>query len=261
MILSRLLGGRAAPDDDRPPPRPARRTYAIGDLHGRFDLFEAAMGIVAEDAGDTPYELVFLGDYVDRGPDSAALLTALRHVQASDNVQCLMGNHDRLLLDFLDDPTVGPRWMRLGGAETLASFGLPTGRIGEDPSSVERLRRLAGALADALGDELRGWLEARPYWWQSGDLIAVHALTDPTRSMEMQNEETLLWARPSAGMAARHDGTWVVHGHTIFKTPRIANAHIGIDTGAVHTGRLTIAVFTPEGEPPRFLTAEPTGPA
>jgi serine/threonine protein phosphatase 1 len=100
---------------------------------------------------------------------------------------------------------------------------------------------------------LGAWLAARPLWWRSGNLIAVHALTDPAAPMEAQDDETLIWARPGRAFAPRADGAWVVHGHTVVPEPRVQAGHVAVDTGAYRTGRLTAAVFTPAGDAPRFL--------
>ena len=253
MILRRLLSRREA--DPPQPPRPARPTYAVGDLHGRLDLLEAMLEAVADDAGAAPHDLVFLGDYVDRGPDSAALLDRLKALdEAAEHVTCLAGNHDRMLLEFLDDPETGAHWLAVGGQETVYSYGLLPGRAASDEGEAAHL---AARLAGALGGDLRAWLAERPLWWRSGDLVAVHALTDPEKPMEAQDPETLTWARPGRSLVARTDGAWVVHGHTIVPEPRVRAGHVAVDTGAWRSGRLTAAVFTPEGAPPRFLQTRP----
>jgi len=254
MILRRLFRGAEAERPGLPPPRPERRTYAVGDLHGRLDLCEAMLSAITADAGGAEHDLVFLGDYVDRGPDSAPVLRRLQGLgRDAQRIVCLMGNHDRMLLDFLRDPVADPVWLGVGAQETLASFGVPPVRAGDTPDDAERRVRAAAELAAAMGDDLRGWLAARPLWWRSGDLVAVHALTDPGLSMEDQAEETLLWARPTPGLPPRADGAWVVHGHTVMPEPRVRAGHVAVDTGAWRSGRLTAAVFTPGGDPPRFL--------
>ncbi len=255
MILRRLLG-RAHESTPPLPPRPERLTYAVGDLHGRLDLLEAMLEAVARDAAGETHDLVFLGDLLDRGPDSAALLRRIREVEAGEGrIFCLAGNHDRMLLDFLDDPEQGARWLRIGGQETVFSFGLAPGRASAGPAGDEGLRALAADLGEAIGAEGRSWLAARPLWWRSGNVVAVHALTDPALPMEAQPEETLLWARPDRSLAPRADGAWVVHGHTIVPEPRVLAGHVAVDTGAWRTGRLTAAVFTPAGDAPRFVQA------
>ena len=248
MILRRLLTRKpAASDAPPPPPVPARPCYAVGDLHGRSDLLDAMLRAIDADAAGAAHDIVFLGDYVDRGPDSAGVLMRLQALESGqDNVTCLLGNHDRMMLDFTVAPLMETRWLMNGGDATLASFGIAGSRAPEQ----------AVALAEALGagrpDSLAGWLEARPLWWRSGSLIAVHALTDPKLPMEEQDDETLLWARPGRRLAPRSDGAWVVHGHTIVDALEIRAGHVAIDTGAFRSGTLTAAVFAP-GQEIRFL--------
>ena len=263
--LARLFGRGAAeggtPPPEDPPPRPGRLTYAVGDIHGRLDLLDALLPRIGEDAGGRPHDIVFLGDYVDRGPDSAGVLRRLRALDAvqapARGIVCLMGNHDYMMLHYLAAPGDGVNWLLAGGRDTLASFGV--GEVRLDPSAsregsvADRIAAQAAALGRALGPELADWLARRPFWWQTGDLVAVHALTDPALPMAEQQDEVLIWARPGADLAPRHDGTWVVHGHTIVPRPTLRARHIDIDTGAFQPGRpLTAAAFEP-GEPPRFL--------
>jgi serine/threonine protein phosphatase 1 len=250
MILRRLLSRKTPPEAAAPPPpAPERPAYVVGDLHGRSDLLDAMIRAIGEDAGDAAHDIVFVGDYVDRGPDSAGVLARLRALERmQNNVTCLMGNHDRMMLDFTVAPLMETRWLMNGGDATLVSFGIAAPRAPDQ----------AAALAEALGvgdpDGLAAWLEARPLWWRSGSLIAVHALTDPKLPMEEQDDDTLLWARPGPRLAPRSDGTWVVHGHTIVPDPEIRAGHVAIDTGAFRSGTLTAAVFAPGAEI-RFLQA------
>lgn len=248
MILRRLLS-RSDPEEAAPLPLPVpeRPVYAVGDLHGRSDLLGAMLRAIAEDAGAAAHDIVFVGDYVDRGPDSAGVLARLQALERTQaHVTCLMGNHDRMMLDFTVAPLMETRWLMNGGDATLASFGIAAARAPDQ----------AVALSEALGvgrpEGLGAWLEARPLWWRSGSLIAVHALTDPTLPMEEQDDDTLLWARPGPRLAPRSDGAWVVHGHTIVADPEIRAGHVAIDTGAFRSGTLTAAVFAPGAET-RFL--------
>lgn len=242
----------AAAPEPAAPPAPERLTHVVGDIHGCAAPLDALLARIEADRGDADADLVFVGDYVDRGPDSAAVLDRLIALSGArpGRVHCLLGNHDRMLLDFLDAPDRGRRWLDLGGAATLASFGI--GHVSA-PSAAERLERMAAALRAALGPDREAWLRARPLWWRSGTLVAVHALTGPDRAMEDQDEATLLWARPGRDLRPRTDGAWVVHGHTILPEPRSLAGHVGIDTGAFRGGPLTAAVF--DGGPVRFLSA------
>lgn len=261
-ILSRLLpgSGPGAANTPAAEPAPEALTYVIGDIHGCLDALRQLLDRIRADADGAPHTLVTLGDYVDRGPDSRGVLLLLQTLSSApgSTMVCLMGNHDRMLLDFLDDPLRASLWLRAGGRETLTSFGIAEPRDNAaspaEDDLATRIRAKSQALAEAMGEDLTDWLRNRPLWWQSGSLVAVHGLTDPDLAMADQSEETLLWARPGRRLAPRSDGLWVVHGHTITPTPVIRAGHVGIDTGAFAGGPLTAAVFAP-GAQPRFLSA------
>jgi len=214
----------------------------IGDLHGRADLLEKMLARLADDAPDA--QLIFVGDYVDRGPESAAVL---ERVMSLPDAICLMGNHERMLLDFLEDPAgkkeggQRARWLRHGGRETLASFGIHDGEPTEQRD----------AFLSAMGPETVDWLASRPLFFKSGTLYVTHASADPALPIEEQNETTLLWGHPDFGRKLRKDGHWVVHGHTIVPSPVVHRGCISIDTGAFATDRLSAAVIS--GEELTFL--------
>ncbi|PRY19841.1 serine/threonine protein phosphatase 1 [Aliiruegeria haliotis] len=224
------------------PPEPDRRLYAVGDIHGRLDLLDGVLAAIEDDRGNRSADIVFLGDYVDRGPESHAVLRRLMHFQQQQgpaNVHCLLGNHDRMLLDFMHMPSVATgRWLTIGGQETVESFGV--GHV-TAKSTNARLSEIADRIRIEAGDDLLDWLGKLPLWWQSGNVVTVHALTDPDLPMEQQEEGTLLWARPPRQPRARWDGAWVVHGHTVVPEPSAEAGYIALDTGAWRTNRLTAA--------------------
>lgn len=241
---------------DVAPPQPAMPLFVLGDVHGRLDLLEQSLGWVADEIavlGHRRVEIVCLGDYVDRGPDSRGVLEGLiafEHILPGV-LTCLMGNHETMLLDFIDDPeTRGGNFLRNGGDRTLASFG-----IGGVTERVDKASLLdtAKRLRTAMGQELEAWLRQRPLWHRSGDVVCVHAAMDPAKPPEAQSTRTLLWGTRSFHKRARRDGLWVVHGHTVVDTPSVRDRRVAIDTGAYFSDRLTVAVFHP-GEPVRFLT-------
>ncbi len=226
---------------------PAQPLYVIGDVHGSAALIEPLLDRIDADmteAGHGDPHLVFLGDYVDRGEGSAAVLEHLRRL-ADDlpgSVTCLMGNHERMMLDFIDDPAGrGANWLANGGLQTLASFGV--GGLGARPS-LEDMSDAAEALSAALPDGLLDWLRALPLWWQSGNVVCVHAAMNPEKPPEAQDARALLWGHRAFFEAARTDDLWVVHGHTIVREPGITAGRIAVDTGAYHSGRLTAAAIT-----------------
>lgn len=233
-------------------PRPQPPVCLIGDIHGRFDLFQRLLDQVATREDTANARLVVLGDMIDRGPDAAAVLRLLHEMteKTPDHVICLLGNHEQMMLDFLDDPARhGTRWMSFGGTETLQSFGVDPWAQGTGRDTPERMAALAGALRDAMPVGLESWLRGLPLIWREGRIAAIHAGADPARRLEDQDRDTLLWGHSafmrhvSAGRSTRlwRDGIWVAHGHTIVETAHATDGRIAVDTGAWRTGRLSAA--------------------
>lgn len=232
--LRALFGGK----DPRPPriwpmPAPDRPLAVIGDIHGCDDALARLLNRL-----DPALDLVLVGDYVDRGEQSAAVL---RRVMDLPGAVCLRGNHEQMLLDFVAAPErAGPRWLRNGGLQTLASFGIT--RI-TPATSGPRLTEAAVALCAAMGPTMLDWLGALPLVHRSGTVAFVHAAADPARPIDRQQDADLLWGHPAFLRGERSDGIWVVHGHTIVETPHARAGRIAVDTGAYATGRLTAAVL------------------
>ncbi|MGH1576151.1 metallophosphoesterase family protein [Planktotalea sp.] len=227
--------------------KPERPFYAIGDIHGCLDQLHAALNRVDDDVEalniDDP-TLVFLGDYVDRGPASAQVLEELIQLSLSDPdaVVCLMGNHERMMLDFLDDPLkAGPQWLKFGGRETLESYGI-TGVDAE--AGKEQLYEACEELWDAMPEGTEAWLRHLPLHWSTGNMHCVHAGLDPVASIKQQSQDVMLWGSNAFLKTPRSDGNWVVHGHTIVDKPIWENSRISLDTGCYFTGELTAAAFT-----------------
>lgn len=213
---------------------PDEPVIAIGDIHGRFDILERFQI-------DNPgAQIVFLGDLVDRGEQSADVLKTLHK---ASNAVCLMGNHERMMLDFIDQPAErGGRWLRYGGLQTLGSFGVSG--ISETSSGGD-LERARDALVDAMGQDLLNWVTNLPNCWTSGNVALVHAGADPEVPIDAQTSTTLLWGHQDFGTVDRTDGVWIVHGHTIVDAPEMKPGIISIDTGAYATGNLTAATIVP----------------
>ena len=215
---------------------PAERFYAIGDIHGRMDLLDSLLVQL-----DQSSPIVFVGDYVDRGENSAQVLRYLHNLSSTGErrITCLLGNHEEMLLQFLDLPEQSSRiWLRNGGLQTLTSFGI--GGISEILKG-ECAVAIADNLREEMGEALLTWLYSRPLTWTSGNVTAVHAALDPARPVEHQYRQTCLWGHRLFTRTPREDGQWVIHGHTIMPEPRASNGVISIDTGAFATGRLTAA--------------------
>lgn len=224
----------------------------IGDLHGRLDLLDQMIERLAGRLGsDTT--LVFVGDYVDRGESSAGVLGLLHMLQTSlwpGRVICLKGNHEAMMLNFLDAPEFdGQFWLSNGGMQTLASFGI----MPPSPSgTAQELQRARDLLEEALGDDRLAWLRGLPLSYQSGNVFVAHAGADPHVPVDAQLDEHLLWGHPKFLVTDRRDGVWVAHGHTIFEKARLHNGRISVDTGAYATSMLSAAFI--DTQFCRFLT-------
>ncbi len=232
-------------------PRPDRACYLVGDVNGRADLLETMLELIDAHIGGTgsadPH-LVFLGNYIDHGPDSAAVLARLQVLtnEFPGNVTCIMGSHERMMLDFLQDPVLrGPRWLRNGGDATLKSYRISL--KARDTATPDQFRFTAEALDSALGDQTKSWLAQLPYSWSSGNLWAVHAGADPMRPMEQQSPRVLLWGHPEFDNTERGDGIWIAHGHMKQDSPSFANGRIGLDTGAWQNGCLSACAIRRDG--------------
>ncbi len=247
-------------DDHYAPLIPQRTVFAVGDIHGCIDKLDKLLTLIdadIEQSGGQDPILVCVGDYVDRGDRSDAVLRTLRDLSHNlpASVVCLCGNHERMLLDFLHDTrTAGDRWLRNGGWATVHSFGIPVPEDAQSSYTAGDYQNLANALQDAMGDDLIGWLNTLPLRWSSGNLWAVHAGADPSLPMAAQETHTLLWGTKTFHKFNRGDGQWVVHGHVPVKTPTFKNGRIAVDTGAVYGGALTAARIDTDGFV-RFLSA------
>ena len=249
-FFKRLTGRIAELGPRKPftaPVQPASVVYAVGDIHGRADLLDRLLDRIAADAGGLEAaELVFLGDYVDRGEESRAVLHRLADLSTAypDTVTCLLGNHEQMMLDFLDDPEqMAARWLRNGGLLTLASFAVHG--VSETPEP-EEAAEAAARLRDALGPDLDGWLRARPLQHHSGNMHFVHAGADPAAPLSEQLPKHLIWGHPAFFRVPRSDGQWVVHGHTVVHAPEAVNGRIDVDTGAWFSDQLTAVRLRPD---------------
>lgn len=250
-LLDRLFSRPEAPPPVLPDPGPLTVPHpviAVGDLHGRADLLDRIVDRARTTAPEA--HLVFVGDYIDRGEESRATLGRLMDL-SEQGATCLLGNHEDMLLKFLDDPEAkGGMWLRNGGLQTLASYGV--GGLTPATRGLE-LARARDELVVAMGRETIDWLRARPLFWEAGTLAIVHAGADPALPMVAQVRENLIWGHRDFARKARTDGLWVMHGHTIVPEAGATSGRIAVDTGAYATGRLTAALVTPDDL--RFLTA------
>ncbi len=234
-----------------PPARlpPGRRLYVIGDIHGTLDLLDDILIRIENDLVARPPKgtigVIGLGDYVDRGPSSAGVLARLAEFEPDGfDVIFLKGNHELMLLQFLDDPVAAwPGWSNCGGEQTLRSYGVEPPDFRAD---AKALRAASARLAKALPDEVALWLRTLGLSHREGDYLFVHAGIRPGVELDDQRENDLLWIRD---IFLNHDksfGPMVVHGHTPASEPVVKFNRIGIDTMAFSSQILTCLVL--EGE-------------
>lgn len=218
------------------------RVYAVGDIHGRVDLLEQLLKSVDEDLKRTPVPQsveVFLGDYVDRGPASRQVLDLLIEREKRHRTIFLKGNHETLLTGFIASPVTLGDWQRLGGLETLMSYGLKPLINADARTQLE----LANAFDEALPASHRKFLSGLKPWFTCGDYFFVHAGVRPGIALEKQREADLLWIRHEFLLCEDNFGKIVVHGHTPVLQPDIRSNRINIDTGAFATGRLSCLIL------------------
>ena len=226
--------------------------YAIGDIHGQLEMLKNALALIEADGGPDA-NIVFVGDYTDRGPDSKGVIDLLIDgMDAGRNWTILRGNHDRMFCRYLADGTEhderilsGKGWLHpaLGGPTTLASYG-----VDADADNL-----LARAQA-AVPPEHLAFLETRPLWFETEDKLFVHAGLVPGKAVEDQHEDDLIWIRQGFLDFEGTHPKLIVHGHTALDTPvRFAN-RVDIDGGAGYGRPLIPVVF--EGTDCWMLTTE-----
>ena len=235
--------------EDAEIPNENTRLYVIGDIHGRLDLLERVIAAIARDVKEHGSDAltVTLGDYIDRGPASCGVIGRLSDNPFPTPYVALKGNHEVLLEDFLADPAVGPHWWRLGGIETLHSYGVPVRRL-----MVGRINQeTADRLRAALPAEHVKFLKSLKTSSSHGKYFLCHAGVRPGVALERQSDADLIWIRDEFLNSEMDFGKIVVHGHTPVKVPEVRPNRINIDTGAFITGQLTCVVLDATGH--RFL--------
>ena len=216
---------------------PGERVYAVGDIHGRLDLFNAAMAAIeADDAACRPARttVILLGDLVDRGPDSAGVIATVRAWGAQRRVRVLLGNHEEMMLRALDSDELMRHFLRYGGRETILSYL-------SEPDTYHRAD-LAGARAlmqSAVPAEDLDFIRSFEDSIAIGDYLFVHAGVHPDSAMDEQRTGDLRWIREPFLSHPGSFGPVVVHGHTITDKPHVGHNRIGLDTGAYRSGCLT----------------------
>lgn len=232
-----------------------QRVYAVGDIHGRRDLFEALVAAIdADDAAAGPAEttVILLGDLVDRGPDSAGVIALARQWQSRRRVRILGGNHEEMFLRGFDELEIFRHFLRHGGRETVLSYGIDRARFLQ--ATMEEAQQL---MREAVPAEDIAFLDGFEDMVTIGDYVFVHAGIDPRVPLDEQKRRDLRWIREPFLSHVDSYGPVVVHGHTITDAPEDCGNRIGIDTGAFMSGRLTALVL--EGSDRRYLEAFEAG--
>jgi len=225
---------------------PGRRIYAVGDIHGRRDLLDTLLARIAADQEVDPAAepmLVLLGDYVDRGMNSASVIERLSQGPLPGMAsRFVRGNHDEMMLRFVDGRDDGWAWAVNGGGATLASYGI-------DPAARPEDQRRA--LAAALPDRHRDFLAGLEPFVHEGGYFLTHAGVRPGVALAAQARDDLMWIRDAFLASDADHGAVVVHGHTPAPEPVSRANRIGVDTQAWASGTLTAAVL--QGNKRRFL--------
>ncbi len=218
--------------------------YAIGDIHGRADLLEDLLSQIVSHSQGAPATrrvIVFLGDYVDRGWQSNAVLERLSNLRLDGfETVFLKGNHEEALLSFLNDPHFLDSWRQYGGLETLHAYGLKDLNFRADD---DYLKEVHTSFVKTFPRNQMTFLEGLPSSYELGDYLFVHAGVRPGVSLDQQNERDLRWIRDEFLESRVDFGKRVVHGHCPEEEPQVRPNRIGVDTGAYITGVLTAVVL------------------
>jgi serine/threonine protein phosphatase 1 len=256
-LSENLLGTRSAVRTGKA----GARAYAVGDIHGRLDLLEPLLAKIAEDARARPAKrtyIIFLGDLIDRGPDSAGVVERLRNYRPDFATPIfLAGNHEEVMLRVLQgEPDILGDWLKFGGAECLASYGIDAGTLTrmEPDKAMELLR---SKVPSAHIEFLEGFADT----FRFGDYLFVHAGIRPGVPLAEQDQFDLRWIREPFLSGADEHGAIVVHGHTIVSEVDERSNRICIDTGAYHSGILTAVGIEDDQRWYLSATADPASAA
>lgn len=218
--------------------------YAVGDIHGRADLLDRLCQLIREDMAQRDFSqatIIFLGDYIDRGYHSREVIEGLINLEIDGaDVVCLAGNHEDMMLRFLDDPAEGQFWLGVGGLATLASYNV----FVADDSSLENLLYASNELAAKLPERHKQFLLGLGEHAQIGDYYFVHAGMRPGVPCAEQRREDKLGIRREFTESDFDFGVKIVHGHSGVRKPVLKTNRIAIDTGAFATGQLTAVVLS-----------------
>lgn len=248
LSLAKLLGGGRSVEPRLPA---GLRIYAVGDIHGRRDLFDELSSLIQSDLLTGPPDIitVFLGDYIDRGPRSYDVLERLSAGDFPTPFVALRGNHEEVALKFLEDESVLESWRKFGGLETLHSYGVAVGEVLRGKGYAAAKEKFN----ERLPRDHRSFLSMTRLSVSYGDYFFCHAGIRPGVALDDQGSEDLLWIRDEFLSYSGTHEKFIVHGHTPVEAPDTRHNRINVDTGAFATSRLTALVL--EGTDRRFLFA------
>ncbi len=242
-ILGRKHGPARIPD--------GQCVYAVGDIHGRLDLLDTLLERIWSDAPQAQITLIFVGDYIDRGPASKDVIERLIALERPGwEIVKLCGNHEHFLLQYLGNPQVFQAWRAFGGAETLLSYWVRPPMF----SDAKELARAHAEFAAQLPRSHLTFFNALPYAHSVGDYLFVHAGVRPGIALDRQSPEDMMWIREEFLLNPDRLEKVIVHGHTPAEGPVLRPNRIGVDTGAYATGCLTAARLA--GESCTFLSTK-----
>jgi serine/threonine protein phosphatase 1 len=256
-LIPSIFGQRPSPPSSSGPR--GHRAYVVGDIHGRLDLLEQILAKIDADLKARPVRktlLVFVGDLIDRGPNSAQVIERLRtYRRAGVRPIFLLGNHEEVLLRILGgDRSLISSWLRFGGIQCLKSYGVDATALGSlDEAAI--LTAIRAAVPQKHVEFLESFLDTCRF----GDYLFVHAGIRPGVELELQSQTDLRWIREPFLLDGSDHGFTVVHGHTISSAVEERANRIGIDTGAYRTGVLTALVI--DGPERRFIDTKVMEPA
>lgn len=233
-------------EHEYPPAPDGTVIYVIGDIHGRVDLLQILGAHIDRDADkERPKEIIeiYLGDYIDRGPNSSKVIDWLLKRQQDRNVLFLRGNHELVLEEFLAQNTAFEDWHRIGGLETLVSYGIDYVRFPGEQDEIEIRREFAARFPP----EHRQFLNGLATTIDLGAYFFVHAGARPGVRLDEQAESDCLWIRDEFLECEDDFGRIVVHGHTPVSTPDFLPNRINLDTAAYATDRLSCLKISQHG--------------
>ncbi len=220
-----------------------KRIYAIGDVHGKVHLLLKICDLIYEDAQKhhDDVQLIFMGDYIDRGEDSKGVIDIiLSLIDADINVVALMGNHEHSLKRFLKNGEKHNEWLMWGGSETLRSYGVKFSKPNGKPYPFDELSE---QLAEKMPKKHRKFLKQLKLYHEEGDYVFVHAGLRPNVALEDQTKKDLLRIRKDFVDEDVTVNKTIVFGHTIFDEPFESVGKIGVDRGSYRTGKLGCVVL------------------